>query len=110
MDNCFVIDVEYAYQKIKDAKTPKEALEKVATVTESDLFCADRDIREIRLYAYCKWLLENGYRDWVEYIGKLNRFMQTLALGTVDHYLLEDITRSRPEGFIEFRKYIEGRI
>jgi len=108
-----VLDVEaqVAYQHIKSAKSPREALEQLSGF-DGWVFDATR-APEARLLAWCLWLRENGYEEWFQYIRLLNRVLRALTSGDPDEieFYSEKLKRTKePEGWIrDFRDYLKER-
>jgi len=105
-----MIDITLAHAEIKKAKTPREALSILSRF--NDWFDGSRP-EEARLYAWCLWLKENGYEDWVEYIKIVNRALQALLSGDPDEmeFYTERLRNTKPpKGWIEdFKDYLKGR-
>jgi len=104
------IDVALAHNAIKDAKTPREALERLSHFR--GWFDGGRP-EEARLYAWCLWLRENGHEDWVRYIRLLNNVLKALVSGDPDEiefYHKKLKNTKEPDGWIkDFRKFLKGR-
>lgn len=81
--NTEMIEITVMYNTIKNAKTPKEALE---ILSETPLFMWRVDLLTVRYYVYHLWLIKHGYQEWSEYL-KLS----------VDN---KDVTGDKPEGYI----------
>jgi len=104
-------DAWLAYEEIRDAKTPREALERVALF---EGWFYGREPQLSRLYAWCAWLRENGYEGWVRYLRLMVRALSALVHGDpdeVEFYSRKLGETEKPEGWIDdFRNYLkEGR-
>jgi len=97
ISNVLRIDIILAYNEIKDAKTPLEALQKLSEF--NDFFDGYKPV-EAKAYAWCMWLMENGYHDWIEHIKLEIRAVSALLSGNIDE--AEKLLKTtKPKGWVE---------
>jgi len=108
MSNILNIEVHVAYRHIENAKSPKEALERLSGFR--DWVFDSTKAPEARLLAWCLWLRRNGYEEWVQYIRLLNNALRVLSSGDPDEieFYTEKLRETKkPKGWIDnFRDYL----
>jgi len=110
IDNVLRIDITLAYERIKKAETPLQALMLLSRFNE--WFYGMKPF-EARLYAWCMWLKDKGYEEWVRYIGLMSRTLNALTSGDpneIEYYTRKLKEVKKPKGWIDdFRDYLLGK-
>lgn len=106
MSNTLMIEGQMVYSSIENIETPKEALEKLATL-EAPMGWVH--IERSRAMAYAMWLKEKGMDDWYAYFEKMVQFFAQIGTGaTFNAESLGDIPDA-PEGWIPPADYLKGK-
>jgi len=109
IDNVLLIDITLAKGAIQNAKTPLEALRILMTFDE---WWDGSRPREARFWAWCMWLKERGYNDWVSYLKLIIRAFNALSRGNLEEakYYTDRLKETpKPEGWVDnWKDYISG--